>query len=127
MSRNKDYQRLLNSKRWKQLRQWKLQQNPLCELCEAEGFVRSAIDVHHKIPVESARTPQEMEQLCFTPSNLQALCISCHSKVHREARSHTKASHQQRERDRFERWKAELERRVATIQAKANDDQKNKC
>ena len=119
MSRNKDYQHLLNSKRWKQLREWKLQQNPLCELCEAEGFVRSAIDVHHKTPVESASTPQEMEQLCFTPSNLQALCISCHSKVHREARSHTKASHQQRERDRFERWKAELERRVATIQAKA--------
>ena len=119
MSRNKDYQRLLNSKRWKQLRQWKLQQNPLCELCEAKGFVQSAIDVHHKTPVESAHTPQEMEQLCFNPSNLQALCISCHSKVHREARSHTKASHQQRERDRFERWKEELERRVASIQAKA--------
>ena len=119
MSRNKDYQHLLNSKRWQQLRQWKLQQNPLCELCEAEGFVRSAVDVHNKTPVESARTPQEMEQLCFNPSNLQALCISCHSKVHRDARSHTKASHQQRERDRFERWKAELERRVATIQAKA--------
>ena len=127
MSRNKDYQHLLNSKRWKQLREWKLQQNPLCELCEAEGFVRSAIDVHHKTPVESARTPQEMEQLCFNPSNLQALCISCHSKIHREARSHTKESHQQRERDRFERWKAELERRVATIQAKANDNPKTKC
>jgi 5-methylcytosine-specific restriction protein A len=125
MSRNKDYQHLLNSKRWKQLRQWKLQQNPLCELCEAEGFVRSAIDVHHKTPVESARTPQEMEQLCFNPSNLQALCISCHSKVHRDARSHTKASHQQRERDRFERWKAELERRVASIQAKAENENKS--
>ena len=125
MSRNKDYQRLLNSKRWKQLRQWKLQQNPLCELCEAEGFVRSAIDVHHKIPVESARTPEEMKQLCFNPSNLQALCISCHSKVHRDARSHTKVSHQQRERDRFERWKAELERRVATIQAKAENENKS--
>jgi 5-methylcytosine-specific restriction protein A len=125
MSRNKDYQHLLNSKRWKQLREWKLQQNPLCELCEAEGFVRSAIDVHHKTPVESARTPQEMEQLCFNPSNLQALCISCHSKVHRDARSHTKASHQQRERDRFERWKAELERRVASIQAKAENENKS--
>ena len=81
--------------------------------------MRSAIDVHHKTPVESARTPQEMEQLCFNPANLQALCISCHSKIHREARSHTKESHQQRESDRFERWKAELERRVATIQANA--------
>lgn len=106
MSRNKDYQRLLNSKRWKQLRMWKLQQNPLCELCQAEGFVRSAIDVHHKIPVESARTPQEMEQLCFNPLNLQALCISCHAKIHREAKSHTKEAHQQREDERLARWKA---------------------
>ena len=78
-------------------------------------------------PVETARTPQEMEQLCFNPANLQALCISCHASIHRNAKSHTKAAHKQRERDRLERWKAELERRVATIQAKANDDPKVKC
>ena len=115
MSRNKEYQRLLNSKRWKELRAWKLQQNPLCELCQAEGYVTSAIDIHHKTPVESARTPQEMEALCFNPSNLQSLCIPCHQRVHREARSHTKAAHLQRERDRLERWKKELESRVARI------------
>ena len=115
MSRDKNYQHLLNSKRWKQLRQWKLEQNPLCELCEREGKVVSAIDVHHKVPVESACTPDEMERLAFDPNNLQALCISCHAKVHREARSHTRRSHEQRERDRLERWKEELERRVANI------------
>ena len=121
MSRNKDYQRLLNSKRWKELRAWKLQQNPLCELCQAEGYVTSAIDIHHKTPVESARTPQEMEALCFNPSNLQSLCIPCHQRVHREARSHTKEAHLQRERDRLERWKKELESRVARI----NDEKEN--
>ena len=115
MSRDKNYQHLLNSKKWKQLRQWKLEQNPLCELCEREGKVVSAIDVHHKVPVESARTPDEMERLAFDPNNLQALCIPCHVKVHREARSHTRRSHEQRERDRLERWKEELERRVANI------------
>ena len=115
MSRDKNYQHLLNSKRWKQLRQWKLEQNPLCEICEREGKVVSAIDVHHKVPVESARTPDEMERLAFDPNNLQALCINCHAKVHREARSHTRRSHEQRERDRLERWKEELERRVANI------------
>jgi 5-methylcytosine-specific restriction protein A len=123
MSKSKDYQHLLNSKRWKQLRQWKLQQNPLCELCEAEGKIVSAVDVHHMTPVETARTPQEMEQLCFNPSNLQALCISCHADIHRNAKSHTKEAHKQRERDRLERWKAELERRVADIQAKKPTDQ----
>lgn len=115
MSRDKNYQHLLNSKKWKTLRQWKLEQNPLCELCEREGKVVSAIDVHHKVPVESARTPDEMERLAFDPNNLQALCIPCHAKVHREARSHTRRSHEQRERDRLERWKEELERRVANI------------
>jgi 5-methylcytosine-specific restriction protein A len=105
MSRSKEYQRLLNSKRWKQLRQWKLQQNPLCELCEAEGFVRSAIDIHHKVPVESGRTPLEMEQLCFNPANLQALCIEHHADIHRQAKSHTKEAHKKREDDRLARWK----------------------
>ena len=113
MSRDPKYQKLLNSKRWKQLRMAYLQEHPLCERCYREGieqrgkpYIRSAIDVHHKIPVESARTPQEMEQLCFNPLNLQALCISCHAKIHREAKSHTKEAHQQREDERLARWKA---------------------
>lgn len=104
MSRDKRYQKLLNSKRWKELRAWKLEQNPLCELCQAEGYVTSAIDIHHKEPVESGRTEFEMEQLCFNPNNLQSLCISCHAKVHREALSHTKAAHKQREDERLQRW-----------------------
>lgn len=115
MSRDKYYQKLLNSKRWQQLRRWKLEQNPLCELCEREGKVVSAVDVHHITPVETARYVTEMEQLCFEPANLQALCISCHAKVHKEARSHTRSQHEQRERERLERWKHELEARVAKL------------
>lgn len=110
MSRDKDYQHLLNSKRWRELRAWKLNAQPLCELCEAEGYVRSAVDVHHKVPVESARTPSEMEHLCFDPANLQSLCIPCHAKVHKEARSHSRDSHQQRADERLERWKARHDR-----------------
>lgn len=104
MSRDKDYQRLLNSKRWKELRQWKLQQNPLCEICKSEGYIRSAIDVHHKIPCETARNVFEMEQLCFNPDNLQSLCIPCHQRLHREAKSHTKEAHKQRADERLARW-----------------------
>ena len=110
MSRNKDYQLLLNSKRWKMLRQWKLQQNPLCEICKEQGLYVSAVDIHHIVPVESARTLTEMESLTFSPTNLQALCISCHAKLHREAQSHTKAAHQQRESERLERWKSRHDR-----------------
>lgn len=110
MSRNKDYQRMLNSKRWRELRAWQLERQPLCEICHAEGYVRSAVDVHHRQPVESGRTVAEMEQLCFSPSNLQSLCISCHARVHKEARSHSRDNHQQRADERLERWKARHDR-----------------
>ena len=109
MSRNKDYQRLLNSKRWKELRAWKLNTQPLCELCEAEGYVRSAIDVHHIVPVESARSPLEMEALCYNPNNLQSLCISCHVKVHKEMGKNKKQNVIERKDVALARWIAKHE------------------
>ena len=104
MSRDPRYQRLLNSPKWKNIRREYLQRHPLCERCQREGFVRSAVDVHHKVPVESAHTIQEMEQLAFDWHNLQALCIPCHIKTHQEMRSHTKekvAENKARARRRF--------------------------
>lgn len=119
MSRSKEYQRLLNSKRWKVLRMQYLQAHPLCERCKQEGekagvkggWRRSAIDVHHIVPVESAHSQQEMERLTFDWSNLQALCIPCHIKTHAEASSHTKEAHKKREDDRLQQWIARNERK----------------
>ena len=74
----------------------------------------AAVDVHHIVPVESAKSQQEMERLCFNESgthNLEALCIPCHSKTHKEAGSHTKEAHQQREQDRLQQWIARMERK----------------
>ena len=85
--KHQKYQKMLNSKRWKQLRMWKLNKNPLCELCEKKGLVVSAIDVHHIKPVEKC-ADQEMEHRCFNPNNLISLCIECHIEVHRQMRSH---------------------------------------
>ena len=106
MSRDPRYQKLLNSKRWKMIRAEYLRQHPLCERCRREGFVRSAVDVHHKKPVESAKTEQEMERLAYNldGNNLEALCIPCHIKTHQEMRSHTKekvAENKARARRRF--------------------------
>ena len=111
MSRNKQYQRLLNSKRWKMLRQHYLQAHPLCERCLLEGFNTAAVDIHHKTPCESAHSDAEMEQLCFDQSNLEALCIPCHIKTHQELRSHSKEAHKQREDDRLQQWIARHGRR----------------
>ena len=108
---------MLNSTRWKMLRQEYLRAHPLCERCHREGleqrgkpYIRSAIDVHHKVPVESAHTIQEMEQLAYDWNNLQALCIPCHIKTHAEQQSHSKEAHKKREDDRLERWKARQQR-----------------
>lgn len=106
MSRSKEYQRLLNDKRWKVLRSDYLRDHPLCERCLAEGYYVPAIDCHHKVPVETATTPQEMERLAYDAHNLQALCIPCHKKVHRELRSQTREGHQQAADNNLERWKA---------------------
>lgn len=104
MSRSKEYQRLLNDKRWKALRLRYLREHPLCERCKAEGYMRSAVDCHHIVPVESGKTQAEMERLAYDWHNLQALCVPCHIRVHQEARAHTKEAHQQRERDRLDQW-----------------------
>ena len=104
MSRDKRYQRLLNSPSWKNIRRAYLQQHPLCERCQREGFVTAAVDVHHKQPVESAKTEQEMERLAYNPANLEALCIPCHIKTHQEMHSHCKEqvkANKQRARRRF--------------------------
>ena len=92
MSRDPRYKKMLNSPRWKNIRRAYLQAHPLCERCQREGFVTAAIDVHHKTPVESAKTEQEMEYLAYNlgGNNLEALCIPCHIKTHQEAKSHTK-------------------------------------
>ena len=104
MSRNKHYQHLLNSKRWKQLRQQYLQAHPLCERCLREGFNAAAVDLHHKVPVESALTQAEMEQLCFDKGNLEALCIPCHKKTHQEMGQATKQNHIDRSNSALQRW-----------------------
>jgi len=104
MARSKDYQRMLNNKRWVQLRASYLQKHPLCELCLAEGYTKAAVDVHHKTPVESFSTLAEMETACYSWENLQALCIPCHVKIHKEMGRATKENHIKRQSDRLARW-----------------------
>lgn len=118
MSRNRYYQHLLNQKRWKELRLWKLQRNPLCERCIEEGeaqgieggYIKAAIDVHHIVPVETGKTEQQMEQLCYDPNNLRSLCVPCHVKTHKEMGKNTKANHKERTQTRLQQWIARHQR-----------------
>ena len=105
MSRDKHYQKLLNSKRWAEVKRFVWQRaDGLCERCRREGLIRAGVDCHHKTPVESAKTEQEMERLAYDVSNIELLCIACHIKTHQEMRSHTKekvAENKARARRRF--------------------------
>ena len=76
MARDPRYQRLLNSRRWKELRVEMLRREPLCQECKREGYVRSSVDCHHIRPISSAMTVQEMERLCFDPNNIPEI-IDC--------------------------------------------------
>ena len=91
MSRDKNYQRLLNDKRWREVKTivWRRAQG-LCEQCADEGIVRSGVDCHHIVPVESAKSIPEMERLAYDVSNIRLLCIEHHIAVHQAMRTHTK-------------------------------------
>ncbi len=113
MSRDKRYQRLLNSPRWREVKTlvWR-RANGLCERCIREGkaagvpdgYITPGVDVHHIKPVEQAKTVQEMERLAYNPNNCQLLCVACHIKVHQAMRTHTKEKvreNKERARRRF--------------------------
>ena len=108
MSRDKNYQRLLNDKQWKLLRAAVFRRtNGLCEMCLKEGRLTPGVDVHHIRPVEQAKSvegPDGMRARCYDPNNVMLLCIPCHIKVHQDMRSHTREKvkeNKQRARHRF--------------------------
>ena len=105
MSRDKRYQKLLNGKRWDEVKAYVDERaEGLCERCKREGFITPGKDHHHIIPVESAKTEHEMERLAYDVNNIELLCIPCHIKTHQEMHSHKKeqvAENKARARRRF--------------------------
>ena len=105
MSRDRKYQRLVNSKRWQEVKRIVWQRtNGLCEECMKHGIVRAGVDCHHIVPVETATTPQEMERLCFDVNNVRLLCIACHSAIHKGMGKGTRKLAIERAKQRQDRW-----------------------
>ena len=108
----KDKQEIYNSREWKQLTILKKRANPLCEQCIKDGeaigipggYVKSVECVHHIIPIETARTKEEMQRLAFDWKNLMSLCKSCHARIHKELGSNTAKIVRQRAEARQDRW-----------------------
>ena len=108
----KDKSEIYNSREWKELTILKKRANPLCEQCIKDGeaigipggYVKSVECVHHIIPIETARTKEEMRRLAFDWNNLMSLCKSCHARIHKELGSNTAKIVRQRAEARQDRW-----------------------
>ena len=110
----KDNADIYNSREWKELRIAKLRANPLCEQCIKDGeavgipggYIRSATCVHHIVPIEIARTKDEMRRLALDCglNGLMSLCQSCHARIHKEMGSNTAKIVRQRAEARQDRW-----------------------
>lgn len=123
MSRDKNYQRLLNSKRWQEVKRIVWQRtNGLCEECMKQGIVRAGVDCHHIVPVETATTPQEMERLCFDVNNVRLLCIACHSAIHKGMGKGTRKLAIERAKQRQDRWAEGLTNRFTTAKDSTEAD-----
>ena len=90
MSKNALYIRLINSQRWRDCRSRQLRLRPLCQMCEREGRITLAEEVHHIKPIESTNDVTSMQSLAYDPTNLMSVCRECHHKIHADLMSHSK-------------------------------------
>ena len=115
--------RIYNSREWRELRAAKLRSTRgLCERCLAQGYYVPATLVHHVVPIETARTKDELRRLALDCGlgGLMALCTACHGAVHRELGSSTRAMVKDRATARKDRWADGWEQRFV-IKKKEDD------
>ena len=68
-----------SSKRWRSVRLYYLQKNPLCVQCKAKGVINGAEVIDHILPI---RQGGDM----YNEMNLQSMCKVCHDKKSRSER-----------------------------------------
>lgn len=71
-----------NTDRWRRIRQAYLMSNPLCELCNAMGITKAAVEVHHCNEISNAASKWEARDIAFDSNNLMSLCRECHNWYH---------------------------------------------
>ena len=73
-----------NTDRWSKLRQLKLINNPLCEVCMNNDKITPAVEVHHLTPFMTGIDIAQIKWLGFDYTNLQSICSECHQKIHQK-------------------------------------------
>lgn len=67
---------------YRNLRKIHLAKYPLCCMCEEQGIIRKATEVHHRIPILRGKDIHEMMALATNPDNLMSLCHEHHEEIH---------------------------------------------
>ena len=70
-------------RRYKKLRDWFIQEHPICADCAIEGRSVPAEEVHHKIPFSFFTEEKDRIVALLDPDNLISLCKECHMKRHK--------------------------------------------
>lgn len=84
--KRKERMKIYNSQRWRDIREKKMIDNPLCEICEKENRITPVDDVHHIVSFMTTDDPVRRNHLAYDYSNLQSLCDTCHRKQHRNTK-----------------------------------------
>jgi len=98
-NKKEDNQKYYSTRRWRKLREFKLQNNPLCEMCEKKERVTPATEVHHIVKFSSGDNEEEKNRLAYDYNNLMSICDCCHREIHGIERAVIKDS----DKDGFEK------------------------
>lgn len=80
----KDRNLFYQSREWREMREYRLSQNPLCAKCLEINQLTPATEIDHIIPLKIDPS------LRLDPNNLQCLCKKCHSeKTYNETLANT--------------------------------------
>ena len=67
--------RFRGSAAWQRFRKWFRREHPLCQLCDDDGRVEPATDIHHIVGIMQA------PDRALDESNVVALCRDCHQRI----------------------------------------------
>jgi len=81
------WRKFYGCKEWKKLREAKLMEQPLCEMCLENDIIRAATDVHHVYEFSNGATEEDQWKLFLDYTNLMSLCKQCHVRIHANKRN----------------------------------------
>lgn len=79
---NNKWQRFYGSTAWRNLREAKLLEQPLCEECLLHDKITPATQVHHKVPFGLGIDDKQKWELFLDWDNLESICTECHRRIH---------------------------------------------